>query len=142
MPKRTPINTPGIYPAQNSFTTDTFAMTPYTIMGMLGGMMGPMEPAEAVNAHANSLSYPRSIISGIRIAPIIAAAADAEPKIAAMNIQEIIVVNPNPPGIQPKIQFAKRTIFLDSWPRFIISPANINSGIAISVKLFKPEYIR
>ena len=76
------------------------------------------------------------------MAPIMAAAAEAEPKMAAINMQEIATVNPRPPCTHPSRQFAKRTIFLDSAPRFMISPASINSGMASSVKLFKPLNMR
>jgi hypothetical protein len=32
-------------PPRKSFTIDTWAVTPKMIMGMLGGMMGPIVPA-------------------------------------------------------------------------------------------------
>jgi len=38
---------PGITAARNSSGTDTLMVEPYTIMQMLGGMMGPRAPAAA-----------------------------------------------------------------------------------------------
>lgn len=45
-----PISKPGTTPARNMSPIDTPAMTPYTTIGTLGGMMMPVSPAAAMIA--------------------------------------------------------------------------------------------
>ena len=41
---------PGRIPPVNNLITETPAVMPYIIIGMLGGMIGPMMPPEATRA--------------------------------------------------------------------------------------------
>ena len=52
---------------------------------MLGGIIGPITEAAAVNAEEKSVSYPSSSIFGTSRVPIADISATAEPEIAAKN---------------------------------------------------------
>ncbi|GEM79087.1 hypothetical protein VSU01S_13320 [Vibrio superstes NBRC 103154] len=56
------------------------------INGILGGIITPIIPAEAVRAEEKSFLYPCCVIEGIMFEPIAATVAGAEPEIAAKNI--------------------------------------------------------
>src|SRR5699024_11802441 len=94
-------------------------MTPYKIKTMLGGIIGPIVDALAINEVVNPLSYPSFSIVGISIPPIAAAAAIAVPVKAAKNIPLIITTNANPPGNGP-------TIILEKLNNLLNKPALAN----------------
>ena len=59
-----PIIRPGTMPARNSLEIDTLAATPKITKPMLGGMTGPMTPAEAISPAERALSWPAVTIIG------------------------------------------------------------------------------
>ena len=105
--------------------------TPYTTMGILGGIITPILPAQAINASVNFLLYPFSSIEGTTIEPTAATVAGPEPDTAAKNMHTTTVQIPRPPVILPKNALHTFNSRFDTPPAPISSPANINSGIAI-----------
>lgn len=126
-----PINNPGPKPAMNRDEIDVFVATPYTTIGMDGGIMTPILPAHAINANVNRFEYPFSSIVGTTIEPTAATVAGPEPETAAKNIHTTTVQIASPPVILPKnaLQTFKRRF--ETPPLPISSPARINRGIAI-----------
>jgi hypothetical protein len=101
---------------------------------MLGGIITPKDPAEAVIDAANPSLYPCSFISGIIKDPIAETVAGPEPEIAAKNIQLTVVTIANPPVIEP-IKASDNLSNLFDMPALPINdPASIKNGIAISGK--------
>src|SRR5690606_25258333 len=117
-------------PARNMLPTETPPITPYKTNGILGGMITPMDPAEAATAEAKPPSYLRATIAGIIKPPIAATVAGPDPEIAAKNIQATIVTMLNPPVIQPTNAEANASSLFDTPPLPIRIPASIKNGIA------------
>src|SRR5699024_6676905 len=120
----------GIMPARNMLPTETPPITPYKTNGILGGMMTPIDPAEAATADAKPPSYLRAIIAGIIKPPIAATVAGPDPEIAAKNIQATMLTMLNPPAIQPTKADANANSLLETPPFPIRIPASIKNGIA------------
>ncbi len=79
-----PIIRPGMKPPRKSFPIERPLMAPRKIMGMLGGMMGPMTAAAALMEAENSGSYFFSFMAGSRTEETAVASAMAEPEMPAM----------------------------------------------------------
>ena len=111
------------------------------INGILGGIIGPIDPAEAINPDANPLSYPSLFKAGIKVLPTAAVPADAEPLMLEKNMLVPIPTKAKPPLTRPTIALVNSI----NWPEtlfvFINSPARINKGIAIKGKLSTPVII-
>lgn len=105
---------------------------------MLGGIMTPMAPAQAVKAAAKAGSYFFSFISGIIKEPIADTVAGPDPDIAAKNIHATVVTSAKPPVKWP-IMALKRSNNRREMPPYIIKlPATTKNGIARSVKESNP----
>jgi hypothetical protein len=129
--KDKPIIIPGIIPARNRLPIETLPITPYKTNGILGGIMTPIAPAEAVNAAANPLPYFSLSIAGIINDPIAATVAGPDPEIAAKNIQVSTVTIAKPPIIKPTNELAKARSLFETPPFPIKIPAIIKNGMAI-----------
>jgi hypothetical protein len=81
-----PRRMPGIIPAKKRDPTDIDMVPPHTSMRILGGMITPITAEQAVIAMEKFLSYPSSIIAGIRTLPMPAASALDDPEIPANSI--------------------------------------------------------
>ena len=68
---------------------------------VLGGISMPRVPPAATQPVANSMSYPRFLISGNAITPMVAAEAKLEPVQAAKAVQAKLVAKAIPPGALP-----------------------------------------
>jgi len=108
--------------------------TPYTTMGILGGIITPMLPAVAISARVKLLLYPFCSIVGMTIEPIAATVAGPDPDTAAKNIQSTTVTVARPPVNLPRNTLHTLRRRFDTPPAPISSPARINRGIAISGK--------
>ena len=102
------------------------------IIGMLGGMTGPIVAPAATSDPAYPGSYPRLTIAGIRITPSAATTAGPEPEIAAKIMHATIVDAPSPPGVLPVIASPTLMISSASPERDISVPTSIKNGIAMS----------
>ena len=98
---------------------------------MLGGMIGPIAPAAAINAVAKSMSYPFFFMAGIMIEPTAAVSAVDDPDTPAKIIEAMTETMPRLPLTNPKQALENSTILLEIPPLSINSPASINKGIAI-----------
>ena len=90
--------------------------------------MGPIVEAEAVSAAVNAAAKPARRIAGIRIAPVPAASAVAEPDIPAMIMLLTTVTWPSPPLKCPTIACENRTSRSVIPPLFMSPPARRKSG--------------
>src|SRR5581483_2335393 len=77
-------------------------------------------------------------IAGIRIDPMAATSATAEPEISAKNIEAPMLTIASPPRMKPSSAEANAISRRDMPSAFMIAPARQNSGIAISGKLVDP----
>ncbi len=105
-------------------------------------MIGPIAPAPACRTDANRMSYPFSLMAGIRIAPTAAVSAVEDPEIPANTMEASTHTMARLPLSQPTQASANSTIFWDSPPSSIRFPANINSGIAMIGQLSSPVNMR
>src|SRR5665648_568457 len=92
-----PIIIPGRIPATNNSATDTPISVDKIIIGRLGGIITPNEPALAMIVAANPFEYPFLAISGIVMPPSAAVAATPDPEIAPMNMPAKAQIIPKPP---------------------------------------------
>ena len=76
-------------PPKNSLTMETPPMTPKMIIGMLGGIIGPMQPEAEISAVLFGVSYPSFFIIGSRIEPMAEVSATAEPDTPANSMLAI-----------------------------------------------------
>ena len=132
---------PGTKPAAKSPPTDTCITYAYTIMMMLGGMMGPMIEDAAVTAAANRRVYPSFSMAGIRIEPSAEVSATAEPLKPANMMEDRMFTWASPPRRWPTTAFANRTSRAVMSPTFMIWPASMKSGIASSGNWLIPANI-
>ena len=132
---------PGTKPAAKSPPTDTCITYAYTIMMMLGGMMGPMIEDAAVTAAANRRVYPSRSMAGIRIEPRAEVSATAEPLKPANMMEDRMFTWASPPRRWPTTAFANRTRRAVMSPTFMIWPASMKSGIASSGNWLIPANI-
>src|SRR6266403_4333913 len=95
---------------------------------------------EERTAAENSLEYPLFFIAGIRIDPSAAASATAEPEISAKNIEVTMVTCASAPRTKPKMAEESAIRRREMPEAFMIAPARMKRGIAISGKLVAPVY--
>ena len=112
------------------------------IMMPLGGMMGPITDDAAVTAAAKRRVYPFFSIAGMSIEPSAEVSATADPLRPANSMLERMLTWASPPRTWPMSAWLSRTRFTVICPAFIISPARMKNGIAISGKLSIPLYMR
>src|SRR5690554_4065011 len=92
---------PGIIPARNRSTMDSSVITPYTIIGIDGGISMPSVPPAAIKPNTKGRWYPRSVISLMATLPMVAAVATDDPEIAEKIVHEAKVAIPKQPGKCP-----------------------------------------
>ena len=98
---RTIRSMPGTMPAINSFPMDCSEEIPYIMKITLGGIRTPRAPPAATLADESESSYLYDFISGMAIAPMVAAVAVFEPQIAPNIAQAACVAIASPPGLWP-----------------------------------------
>ena len=98
---------PGITPDMKSHPIDSPDWHAYRTSNMLGGMIGPREPAAAITAPEKPPPYPSFFIAGINIAPNDAIEAAEDPQIAAKKAPAATPAIANPPLNLPKIELQK-----------------------------------
>src|SRR5205823_10744737 len=102
---------------------------------MDGGMMTASVAADDMIAAASGAGYPLLFIAGMRIEPRADTSATAEPEISAKNIDAPMVTIASPPRMNPRIALAKAIRRCEIPEAFMIAPARMKSGIAMSGKL-------
>src|SRR5881227_3984748 len=108
---------------------------------MEGGMMTASVADEESTAAENSFVYPLLFIAGMRIDPSAAASATADPEISAKNIEVTMVTWASAPRMKPR-SAEERAMSLREMPEaFMIAPAKMKSGMAMSGKLVAPVYM-
>lgn len=107
----------------NSFRIDTLVVTPNNTKPTEGGMIGAMIPDAAIRPHERLKSYPASRIMGTSITASVAVSAIADPDRLASTMPVPMTTYPRPPRIWPTRLIAAATIFFESPPAFISSPA-------------------
>src|SRR5687768_15106308 len=108
---------------------------------MDGGMMMASDAAEDVTAAESGAPYPRFFMAGMRIEPIAATSATAEPEISAKNIETPIVTMASPPRMNPRIAETKPMRRWEMPVAFMIAPARTNIGMAMSENCPAPLYM-
>src|SRR6185369_5674425 len=126
-------STPGMMPAMNSCAIDTFAVTPYTIMMIDGGISRPSVPAPASVPIVMSSGYPRALNSGSVIFPMVAQVAAEDPDTAAKIVQPMMLVCSRRPGSRSSQGASPLNMSSDNRVRNRISPIQQKSGSAVSV---------
>ena len=86
-------------PATNNFPIDTFAMEPYRIIPIPGGINGVIIAEVAVRTDENSFEYPAFSISGTSIFASIAASARLLPESPPIKVDNSTLTCPRPPVI-------------------------------------------
>ena len=79
-----------------------------------------------------------AFIAGMRIGPSAEIPATAEPESSAKNIEAPMPTIARPPRMNPSSAEAKLIRRLEMPEEFMMAPARMNSGIAISGKLVAP----
>lgn len=92
---------PGTMPAINNWEMDTEAVTPITIKGIDGGIIGAIMPPAAIKPAERGPSYLAFIIIGNMMAAMAAVSAAGEPDSEAIIIAAIITTKPKPPALWP-----------------------------------------
>jgi hypothetical protein len=77
-------------------------------------------------------------IAGMRIEPSADTSATAEPEISAKNMEAPIDTMARPPRMKPSTALANAIRRFEIPDAFMIAPASMKSGIAISGKLVAP----
>jgi hypothetical protein len=108
---------------------------------MDGGIIIAKDAEDDVTAAANAPGYPFFFIAGIKIEPNAATSATADPEISAKNIEVAMLIMLKPPLIKPTRAEANAINLLEIPALFIIEPARINKGIAISGNFIDPSNI-
>src|SRR2546430_4423275 len=108
---------------------------------MDGGMMTASVAEEESTAAENSLLYPLLFIAGMRIEPSAAASATADPEISAKNIEVTMVTCASAPRMKPRRAEESAMSLLEMPEAFMIAPARMKSGMAMSGKLVAPVYM-
>ena len=125
---------PALRPARNMSLIDTLAATPYTTIGMLGGMRIPSRPATETRPPTYLRGYPRFTISGVMIEPIAETVATDDPEMAPKMAEAPRSVAPMPPLSRPVKMATKPTRRRDTPPSCITTPPSRKNGIASSGK--------
>src|SRR5512146_3187733 len=108
---------PGIAPARKRAAIETDpAVWAKIIIGMEGGIIGPMTAEARAMEVAVSLLYPPFSIVGIIMAPMEEISATAEPETPPKNMQATMVMWARAPGIRPTITSASRTSRAETPP--------------------------
>src|SRR5512136_1266456 len=102
------------------------------IIGMLGGIMVPMVPAQAMSAAAKSLAYPFFAMAGIMTEPTAAESAAAEPEMPAKNMLATTDTMARPPVTHPTRALAKLMSRREMPPLSMRAPASKKKGTAWS----------
>src|SRR5512137_808300 len=112
------MRTPGTAPARKSAAMETDpAVWAKMIMGIEGGMIGPMtHEARAMDVAVGRLYPPFSMV-GIIMDPMDEISATAEPETPPKNMQARIVTWARAPGIRPTSTSASRTNRVETPPR-------------------------
>src|SRR5437870_11210503 len=108
---------------------------------MDGGMMTASVAEDESTAAENSFEYPLLFIAGIRMVPSAAASATAEPEISAKNIDVTIVTWASAPRTNPNTAEESAISLREMPDAFMIAPARMKRGMAISGKLVEPVYM-
>src|SRR5207248_10179786 len=108
---------------------------------MDGGMITASVADEESTAAENSLLYPLLFIAGMRIEPSAAASATAEPEISAKNIEVTVVTWAGARRMNPSSADESAMRRREIPDAFMIAPARMNSGMAMSGKLVAPVYM-
>ena len=111
-----------------SLLTESPATVPATIIGRLGGMIGPHIDDAAVTAHEKSASYPVFFMAGMRIAPMLAVSAAAVPDIPAKKTLAAMLASESPPRTLPTSAFENEIIRSVMPPTFMRLPARMKPG--------------
>ena len=109
------------------------------IIVMLGGMIGPKDPAVAWMTEASPFGYPSLIMEGISMEPTAAVSAAAEPEMPANRAEVPISTRPMPPVKWPRKARAISISFSEMPPDSISSPESMKNGMAIKEKELTPE---
>ena len=80
-------------------------------------------------------------MAGMRIEPIAATSATAEPEISAKNMEAAMLTMASPPRMKPSMAEARAIRRWEMPLAFMIAPARMNMGIAKSGKLVAPSYM-
>src|SRR5699024_8003042 len=123
--KATPIKKPDPSPAKNKSATESPAVNPHKIIGILRGKIIPIWEDAAVMAAEYLELYPCLTIAGIIIVPVAEVSATAEPETPPKNILSTTFVAESPPGKNPTIASAKSTNRLVTPPFSMIFPVKI-----------------
>src|SRR5438105_12484923 len=108
------------------------------IIGIEGGMITARVAADDMIAAASGAGYPFDFIAGMRIEPSAETSATADPEISAKNIEAPIETIASPPRMKPRIDAAKAMRRREIPEAFMIAPARMKSGTAISGKFSAP----
>ena len=117
-------------PPMNSLPMETLVMMPYRTKGLLGGIMAPMVPAQAIRAPAKGREYPRSTMEGTTIMPMAATVARAEPEIAPKSVHATMVVRASPPVCPPMSLSARLKRSAERPPLPMNTPAAMKKNMA------------
>src|SRR3954469_17898281 len=104
-------------------------------------MMTASVAEEERTAAENSFEYPLLFIAGMRMEPSAAASATADPEISAKNIEVTMVTCASAPRTNPKMAEESAIRRREMPDAFMIAPARMKRGIAISGKLVAPVYM-
>lgn len=128
-------------PATNICTTEVPAITAYRIIGIDGGMMIASDADDDVMAAVNGPGYPFFFIAGISTEPRAATSATAEPEISAKKSDVPTFTIASLPRTKPSSAEAKAIRRREMPEVFMIAPARMNSGMAMSGKFVAPLYM-
>ncbi len=134
---------PGTAPARKSAAMETEpAVWAKMIIGIEGGMIGPMtHDARAMDVAVGRLYPPFSMV-GIIMAPMEEISATAEPDTPPKNMQARMVMWARAPGIHPTNTSASRTSRVETPPRARSVPPKMKKMTANSGNEFTAESIR
>lgn len=129
---------PGKKPAMNCLPTEVFMATQIMIMGALGGIRTPSDPADVTTPKAIFFGYPASMSAGIMMLPIATTVARLDPVMAAKNAHEAIVAIARPPFTRPNTMFMRPMSLLAVSPWAATPPAKMKNGTARRTNLSRP----
>src|SRR5690349_23982807 len=108
---------------------------------MEGGMITASVAEDESTAAENSFEYPFCFIAGMRMEPSAAASATADPEISAKNMEVTMVTCASAPRTKPKMAEESAISRREMPDAFMIAPARMKSGMAMSGKLVAPVYM-
>jgi hypothetical protein len=107
-------------------------------MGIDGGMITARVAADDMIAAASAFGYPCAFIAGMRIEPSAETSATAEPEISAKKSEVPMETIARPPRMNPRSALARAIRRCEMPDAFMMAPARMKSGIAMSGKLVAP----